>query len=62
MSLKRDLKYNAPPPNRSLVPVRDLMLQVELVAGIRRRIRNGYYTRPDVLADIARQLRERIES
>jgi hypothetical protein len=61
MSLKHDLKYNAPTAKRA-VPVRDLMKQVELVTGIRKRIREGYYTRPEVLADIARQLHRRVDS
>ncbi len=62
MSLKHDLKYTSPPAKQAVIPVRELMKQVELMTGIRSRIRDGYYTRPEVLADIARQLRRRVDS
>jgi hypothetical protein len=63
MSLKRDLHYDTrPTATRAVVHVSDVMQQIELMSGIRKRIREGYYNRPDILSEIAQQLRRRVKS
>jgi hypothetical protein len=63
MSLKRDLHHNTgPSAAKNVIHVGELMKQIELMSGIRKRIRDGYYDRPDVLFQIADQLRHRLSS
>ncbi|MBU0507732.1 hypothetical protein KKH27_02690 [bacterium] len=45
----------------NVVHVTDLLKQIERTAGIRRKVRNGFYDRPDILAEIARQIRSRLD-
>ncbi|MDD5088124.1 MAG: hypothetical protein PHI18_04935 [bacterium] len=44
-----------------VIPVSDLLKQIEQLADIRRRVRDGYYNRTEVLARIARRIREPIK-
>lgn len=63
MSLKRDLHYDIrPTATRAVVHVSEVVRQIELMSGIRRRIREGYYNRTDILSEIAEQLRRRVKS
>ena len=63
MSLKRDLNYSTgPTAQRAVIHVSDLMRQIELMSGIRKRIREGYYNRSDILSEVADQLRRRASS
>jgi hypothetical protein len=63
MSLKRDLNHDTrPSAKRAVVHVSEVMRQIELMSGIRERIHSGYYSRPDVLSEIAEQLSRRVKS
>ncbi|HEY3295860.1 MAG TPA: hypothetical protein VGL38_10510 [bacterium] len=63
MSLKRDLHYDTGPTTaRTVVHVSEVMRQIELMSGIRKRIREGYYNRPDILTEVAEQLSRRVKS
>ena len=64
MSLKRDLNHDTRPTTakRAIVHVSEVMRQIELMSGIRKRITSGYYSRPDVLSEIADQLSRRVKS
>ena len=63
MSLKRDRKHNAGPTARqTVVYVSELMKQIEVMSGIRKKIRDGFYDRPEVLSEIATQLSRRVTS
>jgi hypothetical protein len=62
MSLKREIHYSSPSVSRrAVVHVSDLMKEIELIAGVRRRIRERYYDRPEVLAEISERIRERLK-
>jgi hypothetical protein len=61
MNLKR--KSPSSPQDRSrkaVVHVSELMEQIERMAGIRQRIQDHYYDQPQVLAEIADRLSQRI--
>jgi hypothetical protein len=61
MNLKRDLQYQGnPAPEHNVIRVGELMKQIELLAGIRKRVQEGYYERPDVLEEIAEALTRRL--
>jgi hypothetical protein len=63
MSLKRDLHYDVRPKARhAVINVSELMKQIEIMSGIRARIRDGYYDQPEVLSEIAAQLSRRVKS
>jgi hypothetical protein len=62
MNPKRDKKFSSEHPNdRTSVRAADLLKQVELLAGIRKRIREGFYDRPEVLAQIALRIEQRLK-
>jgi hypothetical protein len=62
MSLKRDIHYpHEPAARRSVVSVNDLIKELELMTGIRKRIREKYYDRPEILAEIGEQIRQRLK-
>jgi hypothetical protein len=63
MSLRREIHYSPPSASRrAVVQVSDLMKEIELIAGVRRRIRERYYERPEVLAEIGERIRERLKN
>jgi hypothetical protein len=63
MSLKRELHYDTrPTAPRAVIQVSEVMRQIELMSGIRKRIREGYYNRPDILCEIAAQLHRRVKT
>jgi hypothetical protein len=41
--------------------VNDLIKEIELLTGIRKRIRERYYDRPEVLAEIGERIRGRLQ-
>jgi len=47
-------------PKRNVIPVSELMKQIEHLTGVRKRINEGYYDRPEVLAEIAEKLSRRL--
>jgi hypothetical protein len=62
MSLKREIDYPIhSSANRTVIQLGDLKKQIELLTGVRERIKNGYYNRPDVLATIAIRLSQRLK-
>ncbi|RPH93416.1 hypothetical protein EHM69_10355 [candidate division KSB1 bacterium] len=62
MSLKREMNFPKDPRTpRRAIPVSRLMKQIELMTGIRQRIRDGYYDQNDVLAEIADKIRDRLK-
>ncbi len=63
MSLKRELNYSTgPTPKPAVVHVSEVMKQIEVLSSIRKRIREGYYDRPEILSQIAEQLSRRVNS
>lgn len=44
-----------------VISVSDLMKQIEQLADVRRRVREGFYDRAEVLPRIARRIRERLD-
>jgi hypothetical protein len=63
MSLKREIHYPSKPAvRRAVVHVNELIKEIELITGIRKRIREHYYERPDVLVEIGERIRERLKS
>ena len=62
MNLKREIHYpSKPAARRAVVHVNDLIKEIELMTGIRQRIRERYYDRPDVLAQIGERIRQRLK-
>jgi hypothetical protein len=62
MSLKRDIKFPSPAAvRRAVVHVNELIREIELITGIRKRIRERYYERPEVLLEIGERMRERLK-
>jgi hypothetical protein len=62
MNLKRQKNLTTEPPKgRALIRAADLLKQVELLAGIRQRIHEGYYDQPEVLASIAEKIEHRLK-
>jgi hypothetical protein len=62
MSLKNDLHYpDQSPAGRTVIQLADLKKQIELMAGVRHRIKSGYYDQPNVLTVIANRLSQRIK-
>lgn len=45
----------------AIIEVGDLMIQIQRFADIRRKVRKGYYDRPEVLADVATEIRKRLK-
>lgn len=44
-----------------VIPLSELMKQIEQLADVRRRVREGFYDRAEVLPTIARRIRERLD-
>ena len=62
MSLKREIHYpSKPAAQRAVVHVNDLIKEIELLTGIRKRIRERYYDRPEVLVEIGERIRGRLK-
>jgi hypothetical protein len=62
MSLKREIHYpSQPAARRAVVHVNDLIKEIELLTGIRKRIRERYYDRPEVLVEIGERIRGRLK-
>lgn len=62
MSLKREIHYPSKSAiRRAVVHVNELIKEIELITGIRKRIRERYYDRPDVLTEISERIRERLK-
>lgn len=62
MSLKREIHYpSKPAARRAVVHVNELIKEIELLTGIRKRIREHYYDRPDVLVEISERIRRRLK-
>lgn len=62
MSLKREINYpDESKIRRRTVGVHELIKEIELITGIRKRIREGYYDKPEIMAEIGDQLRRRLE-
>jgi hypothetical protein len=62
MSLKREIHYpSMPTPPRAVVHVNERLKEIELLTGIRKRIRERHYDHPEVLAEIGERIRERLQ-
>ncbi|MFZ5432381.1 MAG: hypothetical protein ACOZB3_01280 [Calditrichota bacterium] len=62
--MKQNRKTDQQPdvPNEPIVVhVGELMKQIARLADIRRKVNEGYYDRPEVLADIAEEIHHRLK-